>query len=181
MNKTILLALFGIFSICRVSLSASDQSPKQEIRYQCFICESDRPIPHDYSKISDRSEIQVINTPVVTAKVDHQVCVEVTRQLPPEYVKGFKPIQLVKIGISIFLKGTLDQDKINLIGRTQVVDVADQATTENLSFSTLSKDIYFSKNVKSGEDVWFDVNLPFQKSKYLTIRIIPTLVSSNFP
>jgi hypothetical protein len=183
MNKTILIALFSIVSICRVSLSASDQHPKQEIRYQCFICESDRPIPHNFQQISDRKGITAMSAPVVTEKVDQQFVVKFVENLVPKYVNNRTATQSLEPGLSIYLKGTLDHDNIILIGKTQVLDVVEQrATVKSTSLTTVSKDFYFSKIVKNGEEIWFDVDCPKNiKSKYMTIRIIPTLVSPKTP
>jgi len=162
------------------ALTATAPTPNlpstRKITYQCFFVESDKPIPHDFSKLSHRKGIDVMSAPVVTGKVDQQVSVKVVKELIPEFVKGKKSTEHIDSGVSIFLKGTLDHGDIILIGRTQILYVADQSSTpESTSLATISKNIYFSKIIKNGEETWFDVDFPEQKPKYLTIRVVPTL------
>jgi hypothetical protein len=178
MNKPLLLALLGIFAICRISFGASDKSSPEQITYKCFVIESDKPIPHDFSKLSQRKGIDVMSAPSVTGIVDQQLCLNIGKALIPEFVRGKKSSERIETGVSISLKGTLDHGDILLTGKTQFVDVADRrATPDSTCLATVTKTIYFSKIVKHGEDAWFDVEYPNQKSKYLTLGVIPTLLS----
>jgi hypothetical protein len=162
---------------------AITQPSSQQITYQCFIIESDKPIPHDISKLTHRKGIDVMSAPVVTGKVDQQVTVKIVKRLIPKYVNNQTDTQSLEPGLSIYLKGALNRDNIILIGKTQILDVVEQrATAESTSLTTVSNDFYFSKIVKNGEEIWFDVDCSKNiKPKYLTIRIIPALVSSKNP
>ena len=101
------------------ALTATAPTPNlpstRKITYQCFFVESDKPIPHDFSKLSHRKGIDVMSAPVVTGKIDQQVSVKVVKELIPEFVKGKKSTERIDSGVSIFLKGTLDHDDIILI------------------------------------------------------------------
>ena len=156
----------------------SDQHSPEQITYKCFVIESDKPIPHDFSKLSQRSGANVLSVPIVTGIVDQQLCLNVGKELIPEFVKGKKSSERIETGVLISLRGTLDHGDILLTGKTQVVDVADKrATPESTCLATFTKTIYFSKIVKRGEDAWFDVEYPNQKSKCLTLGVIPRILS----
>jgi len=162
------------------ALTATAPTPNlpstRKITYQCFFISSDNPIPHDFSKLTNRSNTDIMSAPNASGKVDQQVAVKIVKELIPEYVRGLKGTENLDSGVSIFLKGSLDHSDIILIGRTQILYVGDQSSTqESTSLATISKNIYFSKIVKNGEEAWFDVDYPEQKPKYLTIRVVPTL------
>jgi hypothetical protein len=156
--------------------SSKNQSIDQIINYQCFVIEANHKIPHDYTWISHHAGFDVMSAPVLRGNVNQKVCVKVTRQLPRSLMMGVNPIQSVEVGISIFLKGALNQDNVVLDGRAVIVDSDNLQTNADInSFSIVSRDIYFSKKVKIGESAWVDLDFPKRNSKYVTIRIVPTL------
>jgi len=76
-----------------------------------------------------------------------------------------------------FLKGIPDQNKIILIGKLRVLDVIGRSeTADSTSLSTISKELHFSKIVENGKEEWFDVDCADLKPKYLTLRIVLTLI-----
>jgi hypothetical protein len=177
MNKALLLSLIGLVTICCVSFGATNQSSPQQISYQCFIIESDKPIPHDFSKLSHRDGTFIESAPAVMGNVDQQMAVKIVTELFPEYVKGQKYPERIEPGISISLRGTPYQNKIILIGKLRVLNVISRSTNpESTSIATIAKELYFSKIVESGKEAWFDLDCPDQKPKCLAVRIVPTLV-----
>jgi hypothetical protein len=177
MNKTFLIALLGLVVICRVACGAKEQGSPQEIRYQCFIIESDKPLPHDISKLSHRKGIDAMSAPVVSGKADQEVAVKIVNDLIPKYVKGQYSNQSLELGLSISLKGIPDQNKIILIGKLRVLDVIGRSEThDSTSLTTITKELYFSKIVENGKEAWLDVDYAVLKPKHLTLRIVPTLI-----
>jgi hypothetical protein len=191
MNKIRLLCLLGLVAICRVSFGATDQPSSQQIRYQCSLVSSDKPIPHDFSKLTNRSGIDIITTPVFTGKIGQEVCFQIVKELFPEYVKNQKFRERIQRGISVFLEGTLDQDKIILIGKMTSAEVdAPKTSPEETSLETRSSALYFSTITESGKEVWFDAHHLLLKgsplkdwnddpSRYAALRIIPTIVPAK--
>jgi hypothetical protein len=193
MNKTILIALFSIVSICRVSLSASDQHPQQLITYQFFVISSDHPIQHDFAKIKNYKGVRILNTSTGPFRSDRETNIDINKMLYPQYVDGHKEQKPILIGISIALTGKFaNKGKITLIGKMTSTE-ADVAKTspEKTSLETVSSDLYFSAITTSGSEVWFDVDRLFlrtlgaipipREENYHALRIIPTLVSSKTP
>jgi hypothetical protein len=111
-----------------------------------------------------------MSAPVASGKVDQQVAVKIVNDLIPKYVKGQCATQSLEPGLSIFLKGIPDQNKIILIGKLRVLDVIGRSeTADSTSLTTISKELHSSKIVENGKEEWFDVDCADLKPKYLTL------------
>jgi len=126
-----------------------------------FIESSKGAIPHDFAKLAERKDIDVLSAPRVTTKAGQQAQIECTREyLPASVAPGsFQPVH---IGTTVFIRPYLKGDRIAYTAR---INVSDPVPDKNLDkqttrIETTSHDLYVSGALKDGDEVWFDFAAP---------------------
>lgn len=179
MNKILLPALLVLLTVCRVSFGATNPPSPQQISCQCKVYTSDKPIPHDVSRLAGAG-VDVVSCPNFTCLADRQSVVTIGKELNPVCVRGMSFKENPSAGVSVSLKGTPDHHAIRLRGKLRLTQpIGRSSTPQRTTLATISKDLWFSAIVGNGKEAWFDVESTGMSPGYLSLLVVPTIVNAK--